>query len=260
MNDLFSIFQIPQTPDNDDISQSDSFQIRFSEIKIDNFDIFKGLIVADFHLHKTSQLQSYDEDLLIFNLRHLVKETNPTHMFILGDIIHFFFNRKDECYFSFFQKLENNFSIPIYIIPGNHDYDGFSLGKNCFGSYNNQKNVKCFDVEFLEIKFSENFSVFLGHDAHNNSFVHGNSKIISWMNKIRHFNSCKDRIKDTDVVIVGHTHEDVDDDETKNYSIAPFSVSYNLDKGSYGIISFNDGFKFEHKTDFNLILNQEANI
>mgnify|MGYP006962204728 CR=1 FL=1 len=70
------------------------------------------------------------------------------------------------------------------------------------------------------------------------------------MKEIRHSYYCKNKMKDTDVVIMAHTHEDIDDEETNNYTIGPFSMD--LLRSSYGLISFSDCFKFEHKTDFQL--------
>ena len=225
-------------------------QPRFYQVEVSDFNSFKGLLVADFHLGQFTTLEK-DEDLIIRNLRNLLIQENPTHLFILGDIIHYSIARADEWYFDFFKLLEDNFTLPIFIIPGNHDYDLFPDIRNCFSLYKSEKNVKCLDVEFLEIKYSDDFTLFLGHDAGYNNFVHTKVPIINWMNEIRHSYYCKDIIKDTDVVIFAHTHEDIDDDETKNYTIAPFSVG--LEDSSYGLISFTCGFKFEHKTKFPLV-------
>lgn len=224
-------------------------QPRFYNVEINDFDNFKGLIVTDFHLGQTINLEN-DRKALIKNLERLVLQENPTHLFILGDIIHYSFQRVNEWYFDFFKMLENSFSFPIYIIPGNHDYEIFPDEGNCFSLYANEKNVKCLDVEFLVIKYSDSFSLFLGHDVSYNRSVHTKKPIIDWMNEIRHWRSCKDKIKDTDVLIFGHTHEDIDDEETNNYTIAPFSLD--LKQSSYGIISFKNGFKFEHMTNFKL--------
>ncbi|KAK8885472.1 hypothetical protein M9Y10_040921 [Tritrichomonas musculus] len=221
---------------------------RFYRVEIDDFNIFKGLIIADFHIGQFLSIEK-EKVALINCLKSLIDHEKPTHVFILGDIIHFSSERTDEWYFDFFQLLEDNFSLPICIIPGNHDYD-LSPYRNCFNLYKNEKNVKCYDVEFLEIKYSDNFSLFLGHDASYNMFVHFKSPIVQWMNEIRNSKYCKSIIKKNDVVIFGHTHEDIDDDETRNYTIAPFSIS--LEESSYGLISFNNGFKFDHKTSFSL--------
>ena len=226
---------------------------RFKKIDIDDIIDFKGLIIADFHLYE-SETSFEEDDLLIKNLKLLVAKVNPTHVFVLGDIIHFLYYRSDKWYYNFFNKLESNFKIPIYIIPGNHDYSENPPFKNCFDLYGCKKNVKCFEVEILEIQYSDEFSVFLGHDVGFNCSVHGKKNVIKWMNIIRNHKYCSKIIKNNDVFIVGHTHENIDDDKTKNYSIAPFSVSLGFKNGSYGIISFKKGFKFKHKNNFKMIM------
>lgn len=219
--------------------------LRFNKADITNFDTFKGLIVTDFHLGKFNELEN-EEIKLISNLKELVKTVDPSHLFILGDLIHHSDGVNDQNYYDFFEKLENNFSLPIYIIPGNHDRHP-SLN-DCFNRYRSSKQLMCIDTEFLEIKFNENFSVFLVHDAKYDSDVYGMLPLADWMNKIRNWKCCKKMIKSNDVLIFGHTHANFDDEENKNHAIGPFSVS--LKGSSYAVISFSDKFNFQHFHNF----------
>lgn len=223
---------------------SEPENLRFFKIKIKDLDTFKGLIISDFHLGKFNDLL-VEENLLINDLKQLVKEVNPTHIFILGDIINFTESCVDEWYFNFFKMLENNFNLPIYIIPGNHDR--LSKPSCCFSRYKSDKLLKCIDTEFLEIQFNDNFSVFFVHDAKYDSNIYGMLPLKDWMNKIRSWDHGKN-IKKDDVLIFGHTHSNFDDDEDKNYAIGPFSVS--LKGTSYGVIFYNDKFHFQHFTSF----------
>lgn len=219
--------------------------LRFDKANINNLDQFKGLIVTDFHLGKLNEL-SYEENILINNLKQLVEVVNPSHIFILGDLIQYSESCTDKNYFDFFKMLENNFPLPIYIIPGNHDR--YPQLNNCFSRYKSDKQLKCIDTDFLEIKFNEKFSVFLVHDAKYDSDVYGMLSIPDWMNKIRNWKCCKNKIKNDDVLIFGHTHSNFDDDESKNHAIGPFSVS--LNGSSYAVISYGDKFHFQHFHNF----------
>ncbi|OHT09590.1 hypothetical protein TRFO_21475 [Tritrichomonas foetus] len=217
----------------------------YFEVHIDDFETFKGLIVADFHIGCILEREE-SEKKIFENLQLLVEKVQPTHIFILGDIFHYNFAREDDWYFNFFDSLAQLFTCPIFIIPGNHDYTLFPVQENCFTQYKKDNNIYPIDVDLLEIQFSNEFSLFLGHDIRYNQFVHFHEFVVKWMNEIRQY--CKDRMKNSDVLIIGHTHEDIDDEETNNYTLGPFSCD--LKESSYGIITFNPEFKFQHEINF----------
>lgn len=215
--------------------------LQFFKVNIDNLESFIGLIVTDFHIGKFNDFLK-EKDTLISKLKQLVNEINPTHLFILGDIINYSESSPIEWYYEFFNDFKKNILLPTYIIPGNHDRHPQFM--NCFHQFNNDEHLRCIDADFLEIPFNT-FSVFLVHDAKYDSNLYGMLPIADWMNKIRNWKCCQKNIKKNDIIIFGHAHTDFDDEENKNHVIGPFSIS--LKGSSYCIISNIDGnFQFQH--------------
>lgn len=204
---------------------------------------FKGLVISDLHIgyvHNKIDSMNY----LMKRLHKLVKAVKPTHLFILGDIIHIGLFNLPSQFNAFFRRLEQ-LKIPVHIIPGNHEryvksfVDFFSIKSEMVFFHN---------YELMRIIPSNNTRmVVMGHDVKNDLKVHGKRLVREWYNLLR--TEFSELIPENALMILGHLHERVISQDKLTISIFPYSVDYEsfqygiLEPDDQGVIVFNTYFQ-----------------
>lgn len=192
---------------------------------------FKGLVISDLHIgYQHPKIDSMNA--LMPHLRQLVNDVAPTHVFILGDIIHILPISLPYHFNTFFRMLES-LGLQVHIIPGNHErYNRTYV--NLFKI--NSKTVFFHNCELMRIIPSTNTrKVVMGHDLKNDLKVHGNTYVRRWFELLR--NQFNDVIEHDSLMILGHLHEIVHSEDRLTISVLPYSYDYNM--YCYGILEAN---------------------
>lgn len=203
---------------------------------------FKGLVISDHHFGLKMELQT---SLSIFKskLEQIIKNLNPTCLFMLGDTIDFHasnFTESIKIVFNYLEKLE----IPIFLLGGNHDKERI-LKLN----YKFEKNLIFVKDTFIRIQHPKSTGekytgILMGHDLGNNFAVLYDDAptFVKWMREVfdRYF-------KPGQMMLIGHMHKEVSLNEYDSYSIKQFSPDFHVfqyaiihDNGnSYGVSFLN---------------------
>ena len=208
--------------------------MRLSHLEITNFDLhisenqpFKAILISDLHI---GQYQRKHASLLklMENLRLLIEQHHPTHIFILGDIVSFKIYNIFSDWLKVYNTLEE-LNIEIHVIPGNHDRYQHKLVMVSFNGH----FVHLHPDELIRIipEWEEKI-VCLGHDLHNDSKVHERNLVREWISLLR--TTFSNLIPSNALLILGHLHDPYKFDDLLCQTILPFSDD--LHSYQYGIL------------------------
>ena len=209
--------------------------IKVEDITIENSDSLKFLVFSDLHIGQFSSL-SVTRQQVYDKINQLIEMVHPTHIFILGDIVHVNIFHLTSAWTDFYEMLEN-FHIPIMIIPGNHERYIHGLVKNSFhGNY-----VKLYNVELLRIHVNgiPNPLIF-GHDVKNDKKVHTTELVRQWMTMLR--TTFQNEIPEESIMVLGHVHGVFNSVDNKTFTLDPFSPG--LHCYHYGVIIPSENHDF----------------
>ena len=195
----------------------------------------KFLIFSDLHIGQFSSLsetrqQVYDK------INQLIQLVHPSHIFILGDIVHVNIFHLPSAWTDFYEMLEN-FQIPIVIIPGNHERYIHGLVKSLYHG----TNVHLFNVELLRVYIrGYNYPLIFGHDVKNDKKVHTTQLVREWMTMLR--TTFSDKIPEHSLMVLGHVHGYFSSVDNKTFTLDPFSPGLNC--YHYCVITTSDNNEF----------------
>ena len=222
---------------------SEPTQIRRITQTITNYDLtlentgsLKFLVFSDLHICQHVNLTRSCE-ILIDTISNLINSIHPSHIFILGDIVHVFVFHTPNYWTTFYEKLEQ-FNLPVYVIPGNHDRYIHSFVKLCYHG----RNVHLKNVEILRV-FVEGYQypLIMGHDLKNDRKVHSQTLVRRWIQMLR--STYSNLIPEQSKMILGHLHDAYQFNEEKTYTLEPFSPS--LGVFYYGVVTPNSNNDFD---------------
>lgn len=217
-------------------------QLRPKTTRISHFDIhlentgnLKLLVFSDTHIGQFDST-SAETPPTFAKIQELVNLTKPTHIFILGDIIHVNPFHMPSSWTDFYKMLET-LNIPVHVIPGNHDRYIHSIVKALY----HEQNVQLHNDELMRV-FVDGYTnpIIFGHDVKNDMKIHGIDITRQWIKMLR--TTFHDLIPDESLFVLGHFHDYVNSEDNLSYTIMPFSYSLNFYQ--YAVITPGEDGKF----------------
>lgn len=196
-----------------------------------------GLVITDQHFGKWNV--SFTKSFSTFKdkLNDLLNQTNPTCLFMLGDTIDYSNRDWEQSFYTVFDYLES-LEIPVFLLGGNHDKERI-INLN----YEFDQNLIFVKETFIRIKHpnpnNENYSgILLGHDLGNNFLVDPPDApiYVKWMKDV-----FKKYFSQGEMMLLGHTHQNISIEEDEAYSIKQFSPVFR--SYQYALIK-DDGQKY----------------
>lgn len=182
---------------------------------------FLGLVITDQHLGK---FISFNSGFPKFKskLDSLLSQTKATCLFMLGDTIDYRCRDYSSAFNTVFNYLET-LQIPVFLLGGNHDKERIQKLH-----YKFDKNLKFIEDTFIRVSHpspnGEKYSaIIMGHDLGNNFQVDpcDAPTYVKWMGDV--FNKY---FKPSEMMLLGHTHQNISIPENESYSIMQFSPDF----------------------------------
>ena len=197
----------------------------------------KAMIVADSHFDKTLAL-SATLPKYIKELGRIILREKITTLFVLGDLI----QNDEDITMEKLKSIVTAFEllpIRVYIIGGNHDRSLLWEMKY------NKKGSNVTVVYDLAMCLTHPNPppdtpprLFLAHDLKNNYLLKPEDGPYFVKNLKKEF---KDMIHDEDYLLLGHTHQTIDNKDCRCGSVG--SLSEDLHRHSYAILTTDNGFQ-----------------
>lgn len=204
------------------VFEPDTTEIETYDLHIENTGNLRFLVFTDLHIGQTNST-SEETPKIFEKIVEAVRIAAPTHIFILGDIVHLKLYHIPTSWTDFYKMLET-LNIPIHLIPGNHDRKVFmhSFVKMIY----TENNVHLHNVELLRVFVSGyKYPIVFGHDVKNDKKAHGNKAVRAWIDMLRR--TFHEYIPDESLLVLGHVHSYIKTVDKLSYTLKPFSLSLN---------------------------------